>query len=122
MIEEDIRTALASLFSNRVHPLRRPQREKRRVTDDLPELVYTIISQQHERTLCGIAALRNVTVQMDIYASHYREARELAAQVIDALVDLADVTNEVPLSDDEEKIHRRLLEFSWWRDDWATPL
>lgn len=129
MIDEDIKALLSPLVQGHVHPLRRPQRAGPDVPEELPVIVYSYVGDdwQTANTLCG-PGLHDVRVQLDCYAAHYRDARNLAYAVADLMNTLGWLMNMQPFPDDDEKIYRWLVEFSVWRTDrdadippWTPP-
>jgi len=128
MIDEDIKTLLGPLVQGHVHPLRRPQRDPS-TPEELPVIVYTYVGDDWNTadTLCG-PGLHDIRVQIDCYAEHYRDARNLAFAVADAMTSTGNLMSMQPFPDDDEKIYRWLVEMSVWRNDrddipaWIPPL
>lgn len=122
LLDEEIAAALGPLVKGSVYPLRRPQRETAEIARaHLPEIVYTIVSDDWEQaeTLCGVG-LHATRVQIDVYANHYREARGYAYAVAREMDALGWRINMQPFPDDDEKIYRWQLEYSCWRNE-APP-
>lgn len=129
MIDEDIKTTLGPLVQGHVHPMRRPQRADPGAPEVLPVIVYSYVGDDWltAQTLCG-PCLHDIRVQLDCYAEHYREARNLAYAVADALNPIGWLQTMQPFPDDDEKIYRWLVEMSIWRNDrnadippWVPP-
>lgn len=85
MIEPAIRTILAgnaavtAVVADRIWHGNRPQDERR------PGIVLSLISATHPQTLDDHGGYSTGTVQADVLAPSYREAKELAAKVRAAL-------------------------------------
>lgn len=113
MIDEALKTALGSLVSGRCYPMQRPQNAA------VPAIVYSIISDDPQNTLCGTGTLYNARVQVDAWATTYTAARTLADSIAAAMA--ASTMQNVlidrhPEPDETEDLRRWVLEFSIWHN------
>ena len=65
----------------------------------------------------AVPGLHNLRVQIDCYAKHYREARNLAYAAAAAMDSMAWRLGITPFPEDDERIYRWMLEVSVWRND-----
>jgi hypothetical protein len=113
MIDEALQTALGSLVSGRCYPMQRPQNAA------VPVIVYLVVSDEPQNTLCGTGTLFNARVQIDAWATTYAAARTLADQIAAAMAVSAMpnvLISRRPEPDEAEDIKRWVLEFSIWHN------
>jgi len=100
--------AVSSIIGVRAYPNVRPQ------VAALPLLVYNVVSQVSENALAESAQtrLKHARLQLDAYATTYKQAHELATAAENVLANLASPDlagwkdNERDLYDDEARLHR----------------
>jgi len=87
MIEKGLVTYLSSdsnitaLVSDRIYGSRMPQ------SPTYPNIVYSRISADRDRTVEGANGIERARIQLDCRARTYGEAKDLAAAVIDSIED-----------------------------------
>lgn len=109
MIQSDLFAALSATFSTRLYPSVAPQNTAR------PYGVYSRISQAPATIHAG--GLRETQMQIDVYADTYGAAVNLAELAAAAIrnASLASVqTNAVDEYEADTKLHRVILEFTFW--------
>lgn len=98
---------------DRVYPQVAPDGVRR------PFIVYQRISMNSENVLDGRTGLINTRLQVDVYATTYAQAQQIAA-AIDALMDGWTFQNISIVSQDlfesEVKLHRVVSDYSVWHD------
>jgi hypothetical protein len=85
----------------------------------LPAVRYT--SQiTHDYTLCGSGTLANTSLQLDVFAHDFAQARTLREAVVDAMRDFA-LQNVLQFEfdgyDPESKCFQRTLQYSVWEEE-----
>jgi hypothetical protein len=110
MIQSDLFAALATTFSNRLYPSVAPQNTAR------PYGVYSRVSQQ-AATIHGTNGAKETQIQLDVYADTYGAAvnlADLAAAAIRSAGFASVQTNAVDEYETDTKLHRVILEFTFW--------
>lgn len=118
-------TGVASLVNDRIYPLVAPQRA------ELPLLTYQRVDGERIRTLAGPTGSAHPRLQINCFATTYRDAKTLAEAVRLALDGLADTTmddvsvasvgllNEIdmtesPVSGEEIPVSHIAMDFEIW--------
>ncbi|SFB02710.1 Protein of unknown function [Collimonas sp. OK607] len=112
-----IQEQLFALLSNatpaaeRVYPLIAPDAVAR------PYVIFQRVSANTENILYGSSGLINTRIQLDVYATTYAQAQDIAA-AIDGLMAAWNVQNVSVLSQDfyepDAKLHRASIDYSIW--------
>jgi hypothetical protein len=112
-IQEQLFALLANATpaADRIYPLIAPD------SAPPPYLVYQRISANTENILSGSSGLINTRIQLDVYATTYAQAQDIAA-AIDGLMAAWNVQNLSVLSQDfyepDAKLHRASIDYSIW--------
>lgn len=112
-VQEQFFTLLsnATPAADRVYPLIAPD------AAPPPYLVYQRVAANTENILSGASGLINTRLQVDVYATTYAQAQDIAA-AIDALMADWAVQNVSVLSQDfyepDAKLHRVSTDYSTW--------
>ena len=108
-------SAITALVGERITPVLRPE------GDSQPAIVYSIVSKDQVSNLAGRdGSLRNIRVQIDIWARKHSDILAVEAAVRTQM-DVPAATFRSTMNpggfddyESETKLYRRLLEFSCW--------
>lgn len=112
----------------RVFPLVIPQK-KPNGDAQVPAVVYSQISVEHQVTYCGTTGVARTIMRIDSYAKTYNEAKQLGAAVKAALIDYrgrlgnlvdlraASLESELDLHDFEPGLYRVSQTWVFWHKD-----
>lgn len=112
-LSASLSSTISGLVSGRCYPNRRPQDKP------VPVIVFSILTDLPENTICGTGTLYNARVQLDVWAATYTAAETLAGQVIAAMAASAMqnvLIDSHPEPDDTEDLHRWVLDYSIWHN------
>ncbi len=96
---------------DRVYPQIAPDNVQR------PYIVYQRVTENVENTLAGRTGLTNTRLQVDVYASTYAQAQQIAAAVADLMAGWALPNVQILARDIYEsdvKLHRVMADYSIW--------
>ncbi len=96
---------------DRVYPQVAPDNVQR------PYIVYQRVTENVENTLAGRTGLTNTRLQVDVYASTYAQAQQIAAAVADLMAGWALPNVQILARDIYEsdvKLHRVMADYSIW--------
>ncbi len=96
---------------DRVYPQIAPDNVQR------PYIVYQLVTQNVENVLAGRTGLTNTRLQVDVYASTYAQAQQIAAAVADLMAGWALPNVQILAQDIYEsdvKLHRVMADYSIW--------
>lgn len=101
----------ATAADDRVYPQIAPDNVQR------PYIVYQRVTENVENVLAGRTGLINTRLQVDVYATTYAQAQQIATAVADLMASWA-LPNVSILSQDiyesEVKLHRVMTDYSIW--------
>jgi hypothetical protein len=81
----------------RIFPLIVPQKKK--LVEQMPCVVYTVSSEDRQKTYCGTQKLLNAAIQLDHYALTLEEARRLSFAVRAVLIDFIGSDDSIVVRD-----------------------
>lgn len=111
MVENDIFDALKSIVSNRCYPMQMPQGSA------LPAIVYSRVASNPQNRLQGGASIDQVRIQVDIYATTYKQTKDLATQVRTAMESAdfkATLQSDEDFYEPDVKYYRVSMDFYTW--------
>lgn len=108
-------TVITGQFSTRIYPSVLPQQTA------YPALTYVRVSCNYENDFQGSCTLENPVLAVDVWAGTYKQAKELAKNVQDAISSASDFKSiRIGMSDfyeDETSIYRITMDFSCWNGE-----
>lgn len=102
---------LSDLVGGRCYPLFVPEIQ----SNQLPYIVYSIISNIPDNTLDGITGHEWVHVQIDVYTNDYDETIKLSAQVVRTLDAIKPSIYGGTTYLYEDGLYRGLMEYEFWQ-------
>jgi len=111
MTEDDLYPLLATLAGGQVYPYVAPLGKDGKPSISPPWVIFSIISDVSADVLCGQAE-SGISVQVDVYSSKVKEAREIRDMALEAIKILKpESVIRTPGYEPELRYHRATLEF-----------